>query len=136
MRQGPDKEVVDRLKQLTSLSDSEVNQVAKAGRVVHLPAGWGVIWEKTPADAAYYILEGEVSIQRNHEEIAALGAGDFIGEVAIVSNQLRTASVVTKTPVTLLNFGADIARELAASIPAVGEAIRASAAQRLEAREA
>ncbi len=136
MRHGsdkPDKEVVDRLKELTDLSDSDINTVAKAGRVVHLPAGWGVIWEKTPADAAYYILDGEVSIQRNHEEIATLGTGDFIGEVAIVNNQLRSASVVAKTKVTLLNFSADVARELASSIPAIGEAVRARAAQRLEA---
>ena len=136
MRHGPDKEVVDRLKELTHLSDSDINEVAKAGRVVHLPAGWGVIWEKTPADAAYYILEGEVSIQRNHEEIATLGSGDFIGEVAIVSNSLRTASVVAKTPVTLLNFSAEVARELAGKIPAISEAINARTAERLEADKA
>lgn len=136
MRQGPDQEAVNGLKQLTSLTDSEINQVATAGRVVHLPAGWGVIWEKTPADAAYFILEGDVSIQRNHEEIATLGAGDFIGEVAIVNNQLRSASVVAKTKVTLLNFSAEIARDLAAKIPAIGDSIRATAAQRLEADNA
>lgn len=136
MRQGPDKAVVERLKELTSLSDSEITQVAKAGRVVHLPSGWGVIWEKTPADAAYFILDGEVSIQHNHAEIATLGAGDLIGEVAIVNNQLRSASVVAKTPVTLLNFSADAARELAANISAIGDAIRASTAQRLEANDA
>ncbi|MEO6470908.1 MAG: cyclic nucleotide-binding domain-containing protein [Aeromicrobium sp.] len=128
----PDKEVINRLKELTTLSDSEINEFAKAGRVVHLPAGWGVIWEKTPADAAYYILDGEVSIQRGHQEIATLGAGDFIGEVAIVSHQLRTASVVTTTKVTMLNFSADVARELAAKIPAIGQSIAASTAQRLE----
>lgn len=133
MREKPDQEVVARLKELTHLSDSEINEVTKAGRVVHLPGGWGVIWEKTPADAAYFILDGEVSIQRNHEEIATLGAGDFIGEVAIVSNSLRTASVVAKTPVTLLNFSADVARDLAGKIPAIGEAINARTAERLQA---
>lgn len=136
MRYAPDPMVVNRLKELTSLSDAEIGEVAKAGRVVHLPAHWSLIWEKTPADAAYYILEGEVSIQRDHKEIAALGAGDFIGEVAIVSHQLRTASVVTKTEVTALNFSAELGAELAARIPRIGEAIRASTAQRLEADNA
>ena len=128
----PDPAVVRRLKELTSLSDDEAGEVAKAGRVVHLPSHWALIWEKTPADAAYYILEGEVSIQRNHEEIATLGAGDFIGEVAIVSHQLRTATVLTNTAVTALNFSAQNVADLAERIPSIGEAIRASTAQRLE----
>lgn len=133
MRKGPDQEAVDGLKKLTSLTDSEINEVATAGRVVHLPPGWGVIWEKTPADAAYFILDGEVSIQRDHQEIATLGAGDFIGEVAIINHQLRSASVVAKTKITLLNFSAEVARDLAAKIPAIGDSIRATTAQRLEA---
>lgn len=133
MRNAPDPTVIKRLKELTNLSDAEINEVAKAGRVVHLPAHWSLIWEKTPAHAAYYILEGEVSVQRNHEEIATLGAGDFIGEVAIISHQLRTASVVTKSAVTALNFSAELAVDLAARIPSIGEAIRASTAQRLKA---
>ena len=136
MRHATDPEVVKRLKELTSLSDDEIGAVAKAGRVVHLPAHWALIGEKTPADAAYYILEGEVSIQRNHEEIANLGAGDFIGEVAIVSHQLRTATVLTKTAVTALNFSAELAVGLAERIPGIGEAVRASTAQRLEADNA
>lgn len=136
MRHAPDKEVVARLKELTSLADSEINEVAKAGRLVHLPANWSVIWEKTPADNAYYILEGDVSIRRNKEEIATLGAGDFIGEVAIVNHQLRSASVVSTTEVTMLNFSAENATGLAERIPRIAEAIRASTAQRLEANEA
>ena len=136
MRHATDPEVVKRLKELTSLSDDEIGAVAKAGRVVHLPAHWALISEKPPADAAYYILEGEVSIQRNHEEIANLGAGDFIGEVAIVSHQLRTATVLTKTAVTALNFSAELAVGLAERIPGIGETVRASTAQRLEADNA
>lgn len=133
MRNTPDPAVVARLKELTSLSDAEIDEVAKAGQVVHLPASWSVIWEKTPAHAAYYILEGEVSIQRNGAEIATLGEGDFIGEVAILSHRLRTASVVTKTEVTALNFSADQGTALAANIPRIGEALRATSALRLEA---
>lgn len=133
MRNAPDPAVVARLKELTELSDSEVVEVAKAGRLVNVPAGWTLIWEKTPADNAYYILEGEVSIQRSHQEIAALKAGDFIGEVAIMSHQLRTASVVTKTKVTALNFSAEVGRDLAARIPRIDAALTATTAQRLEA---
>lgn len=136
MRHATDPGVVARLQDLTSLSDAEITAVAKAGQVVHLPANWSVIWEKTPADATYYILEGEVSIRRSGTEIATLGAGDFIGEAAIVNHELRSASVVTKTKVTALNFSAEAGTALAARIPRIGETLRAANAQRLEANDA
>lgn len=131
MRRAPDNEVVKRLKELCSLSDEEINEVARAGRAVRVPASWSLIWEKTPADNAYLILEGEVSIRRDKEEIATLSAGDFIGEMAIVDRKLRNASVVTTTEVTVLNFPYDDVRDLSARIPGFDEALRASAAERL-----
>ena len=135
MRNAPDPPVIARLKELTSLSDSEIAQVAKAGQLVNLPESWAVIWEKTPADAAYYILEGEVSIRRGGKEIATLGAGDFLGEVAILTHRLRTAAVVTKTRVKALHFTAEHGQALAANIPRIGEALRATSASRLEAEK-
>jgi len=133
MRNAPDPAVVARLKELTRLSDSEINQVAKAGRVVNLPASWSVIWDKTPGDAVYYILEGEVSIRRGGVEVATLGPGDIIGEVAILTHRLRTASVVSKTPVKLINFSAEQGEALAANIPRIGEMLRATSSRRLDA---
>ena len=64
-RFAPDPATIARLKELSGLSDKEVQQVAEAGRLVHLPESWSLILESTPADAAYYILEGEVSVRRN-----------------------------------------------------------------------
>ncbi len=30
-----------------------------------LPADWSLIWEKTPADKAYLIVDGEVSVRKD-----------------------------------------------------------------------
>ncbi len=136
MRHAADPAVVSRIKELTSLTDSEANDVANAGRVVNVPASWSLIWEKTPADNAYFILEGTVSIRRDGVEIATLTAGDFIGEIAIVSHRLRSASVVTASPVKVINFAAETIAALSDKIPRIGEAVRAAATQRLEANDA
>src|SRR5688500_3335711 len=103
-RFAPDSATIARLKELSGLSDKEIQQVAEAGRLVHLPESWSLILEGTPADAAYYILEGEVSIRRHKDEVATAGPGTFIGEAAIMNHALRSAQVVTKTNVTALNF--------------------------------
>jgi CRP/FNR family transcriptional regulator, cyclic AMP receptor protein len=134
-RFAPDPETLARLKELSGLTDKEVSQVAEAGRLVHLPESWTLIHEKTPADAAYYILEGDVSVRRDRQEVATVGPGTFIGEAAIMNHALRSAAVVTKTNVTALNFTPEAGKQLTDTIPAIREAISAADAKRLEANQ-
>lgn len=134
-RFAPDQATIARLKELSGLSDKEVQQVAEAGRLVHLPENWSLILESTPSDAAYYLLEGDVSVRRNNEEVATIGPGTFIGEAAIMNHSLRSAAVVTKTNVTALNFTPEAGRQLTESIPAIREAISTASAERLEANQ-
>lgn len=122
---------LQQLNRLESLTDAELAAVVRAGRHVHLPADWSLIWEKTPADKAYLIVDGEVSVRRNGTEIARLGAGDVIGEVAIVEHKLRTASVVSLTPLEVIHFTREGLVELLDRVPAFGEAIRGTSADRL-----
>ena len=134
-RFAPDPATIARLKELSGLSDKEVKQMAETGRLVHLPESWTLIHESTPSDAAYYILEGEVSVRRHKEEVATVGPGTFIGEAAIMNHALRSAAVVTKTNVTALNFTPDAGRKLTEDIPAIREAISAADKARLEANQ-
>ena len=131
-RFAPDPETIARLKELSGLGDQDVKKVAELGRLVHLPDSWSLILETTPADAAYYILEGEVSVRRGGEEVATLGPGTFIGEAAIMNHALRSAAVVTKSEVTALNFTPEAGRKLTEDIPAIREAINQADAQRRE----
>lgn len=128
-----DPKVVERLIELTSLNKRDATKIARAGRLVNVPAHWSLIWEKTPADHAYYLLEGEVSITRDQEEVTRLGPGEIIGEVAIVSKRLRTASVITQSPVQALTFDAEHVAWLSDEIPRVAEALKSNTAERLDA---
>lgn len=121
-----------KVNRLEALSDADLATVVRAGRHVHLPADWSLISEQTPADKAYLILEGEVSVRKGGAEIARLGPGDVIGEVAIVSHTLRTASVVSVTPLEVIHFTRESLESLLVSVPAFGEALRGTTADRLE----
>lgn len=135
-RFAPDPATIARLKELSGLSDTEIQQVAEAGRLVHLPESWTLIHESTPSDNAYYLLEGEVSVRRNKQEVATVGPGTFIGEAAIMNHALRSAAVVTKSNVTALNFTPEAGRQLTDTIPAIREAISSADAARHEANKA
>jgi CRP-like cAMP-binding protein len=113
------------------LSTQEVDRVVAAGNAIRLPAGWSPIGETTPADKAYVITAGEVSVRRAGAEIARLGPGAVMGEAALVNKTLRTATIVALTPLEVIHFTSEAIERLADEVPAFGEALRAAAAERL-----
>jgi len=131
MADAPQPEKLARLNRLESLDDADLAKVVKAGRHLHLPADWSLIWEKTPADKAYLIVDGEVSVRKAGQEVARLGAGDVIGEMAIVNHKLRSASVVSLTPLEVIHFTKESLQQLLEEVPAFGEALRGTSADRL-----
>lgn len=133
-RREPVPEQLGRLNRLESLSDKDLKRVIDKGRHVKLPADWSLIWEKTPADKAYLIVEGEVAVRKGKQEVARLGPGDVIGEMAIVGHKLRSASVVSVTPVEVIHFTKESLTELLDEVPAFGRALRETTNDRLGAR--
>lgn len=109
----------------------EVARISAAGRHVTLPEGWSPIWEKTPADKAYVLLNGTVSVRRGGTEIAQLGPGDIVGETAIVKHSLRTASIVAVTPLEVIHFTDEAVRRLSEEMPKFKQTLDEVAASRL-----
>ena len=107
-------------------SRAELKTIAKAGSLLTVPQGWSLIWEKTPADKAYVVLSGDVDIRRADAHVVRLGAGDVIGETAILERRLRTATVVAATPLEVLHFTADAVQRLYAEVPAFRAALDAA----------
>jgi CRP-like cAMP-binding protein len=131
MADAPQPDKLAELNRLAALSDEDLATVVSSGRHVHLPANWSLIWEKTPADKAYLIVDGEVSVRKGGQEVARLGPGDVIGEMAIVNHRLRSASVVSLTPLEVVHFTKESLEELLDKVPAFGAAIRDTTSERL-----
>jgi CRP/FNR family cyclic AMP-dependent transcriptional regulator len=131
MTDAPQPEKLARLNRLEALDDADLATVVRAGRHVHLPADWALIWEKTPADKAYLIVDGEVSVRKAGQEVARLGPGDVIGEMAIVNHKLRSASVVSLTPLEVIHYTSESLQRLLEEVPAFGDALRGTSADRL-----
>lgn len=115
---------------LDALEPADAQRILAAGNALRLPQGWSPIAESTPADKAYLITEGEVSVRKGGVEIATLGPGAVVGETAIVNRTLRSATVVALTPLRVVHFTSERLEELADEVPAFGAALRAAAAGR------
>ncbi len=77
------------------------------------------------------VLEGEVEIRRGDEVVATRGAGDYIGEIALIDHRPRTATVVAKTPVVIDVIDLRGFNSMLSDEPEIAEVIKATAKQRL-----
>ena len=125
-----DKITLDHIDRFSDLTDDEVAKIAKVGTYVTVPADWALMGESTPADKAYLLISGEVSVRKDGKEIATLGPGDIFGEMGIVAHKLRSATVISTSRLECLHFTRAQIESLEKEIPAFKEALEAAAAQR------
>ena len=122
--------LLKRLDTFRGATDEQLDELVGAGHVVTVPQGWSLIWDRTPPDKAYVVLAGQVDVRRDGELVAALGAGDVIGELAILRRKLRSAAVVATTPLTVLHFTREAVERLYAEVPLFRDALDRAARER------
>jgi len=89
---------------LNGLSPRVLEQLAEQAKPVTFLADDIVIGEGERGDALYIITHGVVSVIKGNNVMAELTDGDFFGEMALLGDQVRTATVKAKTPSTLLRL--------------------------------
>jgi CRP/FNR family transcriptional regulator/CRP/FNR family cyclic AMP-dependent transcriptional regulator len=112
-----------RIKSLAVLSDEQLAAFINYVDVVSVPRGTTLFQEKQPGDSLYMILEGEMRIfieQRGGQIILLrlLEAGDTFGEVALLNQAPRSASVEAKTDCTLIQVTSQMLEKLMGEQPA------------------
>lgn len=116
-------QVTEALTSVASFTDSELRTIAQAGTLVTVPAQWAPMAQGTPADKVYVLVSGEVSVRKNKEEVARLTPGSIVGELAFERKSLRTATVVTETPATVLHFTPQAWKELLTAVPRLASVV-------------
>lgn len=107
-------ELVEKLKLLRHVplldrvDDVRLRLLADKMQHMHVSEGTVVVREKDPADMLYIITTGNVIVskQRDYHKIklAELGPGDFFGEIAVIRNIPRTATITAKTACNFLTI--------------------------------
>jgi CRP-like cAMP-binding protein len=108
------------------LSKKELERVAQWADVVDVPTGYHLLNQGSLPHEFFVILEGTADVERLGERIAGLGPGDFFGEIALVEDDLRTATVVSASPMTLAVMTTREFDSVRHEFPAVGGRIEAA----------
>lgn len=101
--------VIAKIPFFVPLRQAEREQLAQAATVHRFSAGELIIEEGDPGRSIYAILDGQVKVFTgdqggNERELAVLKAGQFFGEMSLVSGQPRSSSIRAIETVVLVEF--------------------------------
>jgi CRP/FNR family cyclic AMP-dependent transcriptional regulator len=114
-------------------SKSELQQIAQHADELDLGEGATLIREGERGREFIVVAEGTVSVTRGGQTIRELGSGDFIGEIALVVDRPRTATVTATSPVRLLVVTDRAFSRLLEQVPAISLKVMQSLGERLHA---
>ncbi|MER3457269.1 MAG: hypothetical protein C4309_00100, partial [Chloroflexota bacterium] len=124
-----------RLPLFAGLNDQDMQRLLDMAEPVTLQAGEFLMEEGTPGDSAYIILEGEFEILKRSGQqdviIALRGPGEVIGEISLLDQSPRTASVRAVRQSHLLRIGQEALQQLLASSPSATRAVLRTIIERL-----
>jgi putative ABC transport system ATP-binding protein len=88
-----------------TLTPRQLTDVAEKMSKRHYDAGETIIRKGDLGTEFFLVSDGEVEVIRADQEVARLAAGNFFGEVALISGEPRNATVVARTPVDTFVLG-------------------------------
>ena len=112
-------------------SKTELQRIASLADELDLGDGATLIREGERGREFIVIAEGTVNVTRNGKQLRDLGAGDFIGEIALVADVPRTATVTATSPVRLLVVTDRAFRGLLEQMPSIAKKVLQSLGERL-----
>ena len=92
-------EALRRAPLFEGLSNKELTEVALRTEDMDFPAGKVLCQEGQSGSEFYVIMDGEADVTRKGQKLATHTAGGFFGEVALVEDVPRNATVTATTPV-------------------------------------
>ncbi|HEV2993212.1 MAG TPA: cyclic nucleotide-binding domain-containing protein [Acidimicrobiia bacterium] len=131
MEHGKTEEWLQRVPLFRGLSKKQLRLVSSLATRLDEPAGAVLTKEGRSGHEFVIVLDGEIEVRKGDRVVATRGPGSYVGEIALLDNRPRTATVVAKTPVVIEVIGRREFRGLLAETPELADEIMATMAQRL-----
>jgi CRP/FNR family transcriptional regulator, cyclic AMP receptor protein len=114
-----------------SLGKAQLGKVASIADEIDLPEGTVLTRQGDRGREFFVLIAGEAEVRRNSRKRATIKSGDFFGEIALVSDRPRTATVTATKPVRMLVITDASFRAVLLRTPEIGLKILAAFAERV-----
>ena len=128
-------EVLRDVRLFEGCSDKELARIGALLTEVEVPEGRVLCKEGEPGNECFVIGEGKATVSREGTELATLSAGDVVGEMALLDQDPRSATVTAQTALKLFVLESREFWTVLSENPLVARKIMKNLAQRLRRAE-
>jgi CRP-like cAMP-binding protein len=129
-------DILRRIPLFANIEPAKLKLLAFTSQRLTYKPGQSLVRQGDLGDAAYILVDGvaEVVLERGGEDmvLTELGKNAIVGEIAILCDVPRTATVRAKTPLTTLRITKEVFFRLVRDFPEIGVEVMRTLAQRLE----
>lgn len=129
-------ELLERVPLFAGLPSDGLEEIGRITDEIEVPAGRALTHEGRHEGYFFVIVSGTVRIERGGRTINTIGAGDFLGEIALLDGGPRTATATTESPCRLLSMTHERFHALLESSTPVRTAVLQAVGERLRAIDA
>lgn len=133
LRKDAKVELLKRVPLFSRCNKKQLAAIANVADLIDVPANTQLIREGALGREFMVIVEGAVDVKRKGRQIASLGPGDFIGEVALICGGPRNATVTTTRDTSLLAITDRQFWQLLEQVPEMRSSVIRALGERLQA---
>ncbi len=136
MAHEENKAFLRRVPLFSSLSEGQLDTLAAGSVRKNYPRGRTIVSEGEPSQSLYILLSGRAKVQRSDAEgkeviLAVIGPGEFFGEMSLIDDAPRSASVITIESSDFMAINKDSFKAMLIQSPEIGMQIMKGLVRRL-----
>jgi CRP/FNR family cyclic AMP-dependent transcriptional regulator len=131
LRKNAKVELIRGVPLFAECSRKELNEVAGIADEIDLREGKELTTQGRPGREFFVLVEGSADVKKGNRRVNTLGAGDFFGEISLVRQVPRTATVTATSPVRALVITDRSFRSLLEHQPGIQTKVMSALAARL-----
>jgi len=132
LRRDAKIELLKRVPLFSGCSKGELRELAKSADELDIREGTVLTREGRPGREFFVLVDGTARVTKAGKKVADLGAGDWFGEIALITNSPRTATVTATSPGDILVITDRRFRSVVETMPSIALKVLATVGDRLK----
>jgi CRP-like cAMP-binding protein len=132
---NPTVELLGKVDLFAGLTTKELENVADACKRAQFRDGENIVTQGDPSARLYVIIEGTADVFVHGAKVDTVGPGDYFGEIAVIDEQPRAATVTATSPISALSLANFNVKRLLRTMPDIGFKMLRKACERIRSLE-